>query len=151
MSEHSIQVVWTKDRHAERADTYNRDHKAIYSPATGIGVSAAPDYLGNPELADPEQLLANALASCHLLYFLALCEGSGYVVESYEDKATAVVEKLLEGGFGVTRIILRPVTRFSGEKQPNSQALHRLHERAHKGCFIANSITAKVEIEPGEA
>ncbi len=150
MSEHSIQVSWTKEPHATKPETYNRDHKAAYSTNTGIGVSAAPDYLGNPELADPEQLLANALASCHLLYFLALCEGSGYNVESYEDRATATVEKLPEGGFGVTRITLRPVARFSGEKQPNPQALNRLHERAHKGCFIANSIKAVVDVELGD-
>lgn len=150
MSEHSIRISWVKAAHATNSETYSRDHQAEYSSRTRIAASAAPDFLGNAELADPEQLLANALASCHLLYFLAICEGSGYVVESYEDHATAVVEKLPEGGFGVTSITLRPRAIFSGDKQPNETALHRLHERAHKGCFIANSITSDVHISLGD-
>jgi organic hydroperoxide reductase OsmC/OhrA len=151
MSEHAIQVRWCRSPHATSPGTYCRDHVAEYSDVTRIHVSAAADFLGTAALADPEQLLANALASCHLLYFLALCEGSGYTVESYEDHAIAVVEKLPEGGMGVTRITLRPRAVFSGDKQPSATALHRLHERAHKGCFIANSIKSTVEIDLGEA
>jgi organic hydroperoxide reductase OsmC/OhrA len=147
MSEHSILVRWSKAPHASTPGTYSRDHEAEYSGETRIHVSAAADFLGTAALADPEQLLANALASCHLLYFLALCEGSGYTVENYEDHAIAVVEKLPEGGMGVTRITLRPRALFSGEKQPSTHALHRLHERAHKGCFIANSVKSTVEID----
>lgn len=147
MSEHSILLRWSKAPHASTPGTYSRDHVAEYSDETRIRVSAASDFHGTAALADPEQLLANALASCHLLYFLALCEGSGYTVETYEDNATALVEKLLEGGMGVTLITLRPRVTFSGEKQPGAQALHRLHERAHKGCFIANSVKSAVRID----
>ena len=150
MSEHSILVRWSKAAHLSAPGTYSRDHLAEYSDETRIRVSAAPEFHGTAALADPEQLLANALASCHLLYFLALCEGSGYTVETYEDKATALVEKLPEGGMGVTLITLRPSVTFSGEKQPSAQALHRLHERAHKGCFIANSVKSAVRIDLGE-
>lgn len=150
MSEHSIQIRWSKAPHASTHGTYSRDHEAEYSGETRIRVSAATDFLGTAALADPEQLLANSLASCHLLFFLALCEGSGYTVESYEDNATALIEKLPEGGMGVTLVTLRPRAIFSGEKQPGDQALHRLHERAHKGCFIANSVKCAVRIDLGE-
>ncbi|MEF9440500.1 hypothetical protein OWS73_06845 [Burkholderia sp. 1B3(2022)] len=77
MSEHGVRLEWTVDKHHEREGTYSRDHRAIISPTVTIPVSAAPDYLGNESLADPEQLLVNALASCHMLYFLALCEEAG--------------------------------------------------------------------------
>lgn len=150
MSEHSILLRWSKAAHAATPGTYGRDHVVQYSEETRIRVSAAPDFLGSAALADPEQLFANSLASCHLLYFLALCEGSGYTVERYEDNATAVVGKLEEGGIGVKTITLRPRAIFSGEKQPSIQALHRLHERAHKGCFIANSVKSDVQIDLGE-
>lgn len=147
MSEHSIRISWAKAAHAANPDTYSRDHVATYSNETVIAVSAAPDYLGSARLADPEQLLANALASCHMLYFLAICEGSGFVVEDYRDHATAIVEKLPEGGFGVSTIILRPRVTFGGAKLPDSRTLHRLHDRAHKGCFIANSIKSAVRLD----
>ncbi|MNI87989.1 OsmC-like protein [compost metagenome] len=103
--------------------------------------------MGSPEKADPEQLLVSALASCHMLYFLAICEGQGYVVSSYSDSAKGFVNKRAEGGFWVSQIVLRPKVEFSSAKQPDRQTLERLHHRAHKGCFIANSIKTAVAIE----
>ncbi|MEB2500104.1 MULTISPECIES: OsmC family protein [Burkholderia cepacia complex] len=149
MSEHGVRLEWTIEQHHEREETYSRDHRAIISPTVTIPVSAAPGYLGNERLADPEQLLVNALASCHMLYFLALCEGSGYAVASYSDDAVGKVEKSADGFHWVSEIVLRPRVTFASEKQPNQAQLERLHHRAHKGCFIANSIKSKVEIVLG--
>ena len=147
MSEHSIRLEWQAKPHTQQAGTYNRDHVAYYSSNTSLSVSAATEYMGTADLADPEQLLVNALASCHMLYFLALCEGSGYTVSSYEDAAVGKVSKGPEGGYWVSEIVLRPKATFSSEKQPDRAALERLHHRAHKGCFIANSIKTPVSIE----
>ena len=47
----------------------------------------------------------------------------------------------------VQRIVLRPSVRFSGEG-PNQEELRKLHEKAHRGCFIASSINTEVRIEP---
>jgi organic hydroperoxide reductase OsmC/OhrA len=147
MSEHSIKLEWSSERHSQKEGTYSRDHRVIISPTVTIPVSAAPDYLGNEDLADPEQLLVNALASCHMLYFLAICEGSGYAVETYADNAIGRVSKSEEGFHWVSEIVLRPRVTFGSEKQPNQAQLERLHHRAHKGCFIANSIKSKVVID----
>jgi len=147
MSEHSVRLEWKAKPHPEQSGTYSRDHLARYSSVTSVPVSAAADYLGNAELVDPEQLLVNALASCHMLYFLALCDGSGYTVASYEDTAVGKVSKGPEGGFWVSEITLHPRATFSSDKQPDQAALERLHHRAHRGCFIANSIKTLVSIE----
>lgn len=147
MSEHSVRLEWTATPHAEKPETYSRDHLARYSSSTSVPVSAATAYLGNSELADPEQLLVNALASCHMLFFLAICEGSGYTVGSYEDNAVGKVSKGPDGAFWVSEITLRPKATFSSQKQPDRAMLERLHHRAHKGCFIANSIKTPVSIE----
>ncbi|WVT77850.1 OsmC family protein (plasmid) [Sinorhizobium chiapasense] len=147
MSDHRIRLEWAATEHSKQTGTYSRDHKAIISPHVTIPVSAAPDYLGNSELADPEQLLVSALASCHMLYFLAICEGSGYAVSSYADEGIGKVSKSPEGFYSVSSITLRPKVSFSSEKQPDRETLERLHHRAHKGCFIANSIKSSVSIE----
>jgi peroxiredoxin-like protein len=147
MSEHSIQLEWTAAPHSQKGGTYNRDHRVIISPTLTILVSAAPDYLGNESLADPEQLLVNALASCHMLYFLAICEGSGYTVETYTDNAVGKVTKSEQGFYWVSEIVLTPRVTFKSEKRPDATQLERLHHRAHKGCFIANSIRSNVVIE----
>jgi peroxiredoxin-like protein len=147
MSEHNAEVVWVAAQHSEKADTYSRDLEVHIGEEITIPASAAADYMGSPEKADPEQLLVSALASCHMLYFLAICEGQGYVVSSYSDSAKGFVNKRAEGGFWVSQIVLRPKVEFSSAKQPDRQTLERLHHRAHKGCFIANSIKTAVAIE----
>ncbi|TGP18187.1 MULTISPECIES: OsmC family protein [unclassified Mesorhizobium] len=148
MSKHKVRLEWTATPHPQQP-TYDRDHKAIISPQVTIPVSAAAEFLGNAALADPEQLLVNALASCHMLYFLAICEGSGYKVTSYVDEAVGEVSKNPEGAQAVTSITLHPVVTFGSDKRPDRQALERLHHRAHKGCFIANSIKSNVTIDLG--
>ncbi|WEK29634.1 MAG: OsmC family protein [Candidatus Pseudomonas phytovorans] len=147
MSEHFAKVVWAAVDHKEKPGTYSRDLEVIFSDTAKVEASAASDYLGTAEKADPEQLLVSALASCHMLYFLAICEGQGYVVSSYSDNAKGIVAKREEGGFWVSEIILNPKVEFSSEKQPDRNALERLHHRAHKGCFIANSIKTVVKVE----
>jgi organic hydroperoxide reductase OsmC/OhrA len=47
----------------------------------------------------------------------------------------------------MNRIILRPQIVFSGSHNPTPQELEELHEKAHNGCFIANSIKSVVIIE----
>ena len=146
MSEHVVKLEWRAAAHSTKPETYSRDLVVHVSPDVKIPASAAVEYLGAAEKADPEQLLVSALASCHMLYFLALAEGQGYVVSTYTDNAVGVVSKRDEGGFWVSEIILNPQVGFSSEKRPDAQALERLHHRAHKGCFIANSIKTKVSV-----
>ena len=43
--------------------------------------------------------------------------------------------------------LLRPAIGFAGP-EPDAASLERLHHQAHERCFIANSITADVLIEP---
>lgn len=147
MSDHVVRILWEVSPHSKQPKTYSRDHKATISPTVTIPVSAAAEYLGTEALADPEQLLVNALASCHMLYFLAICEGSGYAVSAYADEAVGKVSKGQDGSMWVSDIVLRPKATFTGDKQPDRDNLRRLHDRAHKGCFIANSIKCHVSID----
>jgi organic hydroperoxide reductase OsmC/OhrA len=43
---------------------------------------------------------------------------------------------------------LRPAVDFSGEKRPSIEELEALHHAAHDACFIANSLTSEVVVEP---
>lgn len=147
MSEHAVTTRWSHAPLSGTSSGYSRDHEAVFAEGTRLAVSAAPDYHGNADLADPEQLLVSALSSCHMLYFLALCEAQGFRVTDYHDAASGTVEQLDSGGYGVTRITLRPRATFAGDKLPDAKAVKRLHDRAHKGCFIANSIRSQTIIE----
>ena len=47
-----------------------------------------------------------------------------------------------------SRVTLRPQIRWGGEGEPDPDAIADLHHRAHDACFIANSVTKEVTVEP---
>jgi organic hydroperoxide reductase OsmC/OhrA len=95
---------------------------------------------------DPEAALVSALSSCHMLTFLALAAMKGFVVETYEDEAVGHLEKNAAGKMAITRVDLHPKIAFGGAKQPTEADLDALHDKAHKECFIANSVTTEVHV-----
>lgn len=115
---------------------------------TGLSFSAssAPDYKGNAKLTNPEEMLVAALSSCHMLTFLAVCAKKGFVVARYEDDAVGTLAKPESGPTQVTTCVLKPRVEFEGNA-PDAETLHKLHEQAHRGCFIANSVKTVVTFE----
>ena len=145
MSEHKAKIAWSRDGKDFTYKTYSRDHKWIAN-GNEIAASATPAYLGNPNRVDPEGALVAALSSCHMLTFLAVAAMKGFVVESYEDEAVGHLEKNAAGKMAVTRVDLHPKLVFGGAKQPSEADLDALHDKAHKECFIANSVTTEVHV-----
>jgi len=145
MSEHKATIRWNRDGKDFAYKTYSRDH-VWRANGNEIPASATPQYLGNPNRVDPEAALVAALSSCHMLTFLALAANKGFVVEGYEDEAVGHLEKNANGKFAVTRVELRPKISFGGPKQPTEADLDALHDKAHKECFIANSVTTEVHV-----
>lgn len=148
MSEHRIQLLWTRDGATFERNNYNRDHRIVYAGGQSIDASAAVGYGGRESHVDPEQQLLGALSSCHMLTFLAVAANRGYVVDRYEDDAEAALGKNAEGQVAVTTATLRPRIRFAGDTVPSAEDVAKFHERAHRACFIANSIRTLVSIAP---
>ena len=48
----------------------------------------------------------------------------------------------------ITRVVLRPRIEFGGDGAPDDDVIEALHRDAHKHCFIANSVTTEVAVEP---
>lgn len=147
MSKHSASLRWSREPHAATAGQYSRDHQITFENGQQALASAAPDFSGNPQALNPETLLIAALASCHMLTFLALCAKRGHQVEHYEDDALGQLGKNQEGRMAIIDILLRPRVSFADGSAPDDTALAALHERAHQHCFIANSIRSPVRIE----
>ena len=145
MSEHKATIRWTRDGKDFTYKTYSRDHVWVAN-GNEIPASATPAYLGNPNRVDPEAALVSALSSCHMLTFLALAANKGFVVESYEDSAVGHLEKNAAGKLAITRVELHPKIAFAGPKLPTAADLDWLHDKAHKECFIANSVTTEVRV-----
>ncbi|MBX7058004.1 MAG: OsmC family protein [Leptospirales bacterium] len=147
MSLHNIQLRWRRGGQEFDIEKYDRNHELEFEGGQRLLNSAAPDYKGDPSASNPEELLAASLSSCHMLTFLAVAAKARFVIDEYEDQATATLEKNQKGLVAVTRVVLRPLVRFSGENQPDAGKLQELHEKAHKFCMIANSVNCEVVIE----
>ena len=146
MSEHKAKIVWVRNGADFSYKTYPRDHVWRFDNGVEIAGSAAAAYLGNPQRIDPESAFVAALSSCHMLTFLALASNKGFIVDSYEDAAVGHLEKNASGKLAVTRVELHPKIVYSGAKQPNDSDLEWLHDKAHRECFIANSVTTEVKV-----
>ena len=147
MSHHTSRLVWTRNTDQPFTyDTYTRDHQLAMGTGLSLSASAAVEYKGNDKLTNPEELLVAALSSCHMLTFLAIAAKKGFIVARYEDDAVGTLTKPESGPIQVTTCVLQPRTEFEGNA-PDAETLHKLHEQAHRGCFIANSVKTAVTFE----
>jgi len=145
MSEHRVTVQWMRNDQEFTPKSYSRDHVWKFEGGSEVRASAAPQYLGNAALVDPERAFVASLSSCHMLTFLALAARDGFVIDHYEDDAVGFLERNADKRMAMTRVILRPTIRW-GSEPPSSEQLDSLHGKAHKHCFIANSVTTVVEV-----
>lgn len=130
---HHARIVW------EGTEDDVRAHRVEVSGEALAG-SSAPDFGGNPERVDPEELFVAALSACHMLWFLALARGRGIEVRAYEDEPEGELD-----GTRFARVALRPRIAFGGD--PDPAAIQELHHQAHERCYIANSVSCPVEVE----
>jgi organic hydroperoxide reductase OsmC/OhrA len=146
MSEHRVQVTWERGGVDFGYETYPRDHVWTFEGGVRVPATAAPAFRGDPKRVDPEAAFVAALSSCHMLTFLAIASRKRLVVDAYEDDAVGFLAKNEAGKLAMTRVVLRPRAVFAGTP-PNAEQLADLHERAHRECFIANSVVTQVDVE----
>jgi organic hydroperoxide reductase OsmC/OhrA len=147
---YETEVVWTGNAGEGTATyrSYRRTHEIAATPggAPAIPGSADPHFHGDADRWNPEQLLLASLSQCHMLSYLHVCAISGVVVTAYTDRATGTMEETPDGGGHFTRALLRPEVTVASPEMAGKARI--LHERAHRLCFIANSVDFPVDHEP---
>lgn len=124
--------------------TFSRDLDLTLGP-TMLPMSSAPAYRGDPARVNPEQLFVGALSACQALTYLFLAARKQVTVVGYVDHAEGTLE-MVDGRLRMSRVVLRPlITLEAGADEAKAR---ELVEKAHAGCFIGNSVTSVVEIEP---
>ena len=104
-----------------------------------------PALVETPLRANPEQLYVAALSACQALTYLFLAARAGVSVTGYSDDAVGELA-MVDGAFRMATVKLRPhITLEPGADADRARALV---EKAHQRCFIGNSVSAKVDIEP---
>jgi organic hydroperoxide reductase OsmC/OhrA len=113
-------------------------------------MSSAPAFQGDPARHNPEELYVMALSSCQMLTYLAVAGRAGIEVLSYADDAEGILElaAAVEGRrkMKMTRVTMRPRIRVAAGT--DVAAARSLVEKAHAGCFIANSVSCEVVLQP---
>lgn len=145
MSEHKAKLTWKRNDSGFGYKEYPRNHEWAF-PGSGqtLRASAAPEYLGDADCADPEEAFTAALTSCHMLTFLAIASMSGFIVDSYEDEAVGHLEKADDGKPWLAKVTMNPTIEFSGDKIPSPEDIEKLHQKAHHECFLARSVKTEV-------
>ena len=150
MSEHTydVTITWTGNRGEGTTGVrdYDRDHTIAADGPPPIEGTADPSFLGDPRRWNPEQLLTVSLSQCHMLWYLGLCARAGVVVHEYTDDAVGTMVTGPDGSGNFTEVILRPRIVVGAADQLD-KALS-LHEKAHEMCFIAQSVSFPVKVEP---
>jgi organic hydroperoxide reductase OsmC/OhrA len=144
MSEHLTTLNWKREGADFGYKEFSREHEIDFGHGHSLSCSAAAEYLGNPEIPDPEQAFVASLASCHMLTFLALCSLQKLTLDSYRDDAVGFLEKDESGKPVLARIELHPKTSFAEGVKVSSEQLEKLHEKAHQECFLANSVKTEI-------
>lgn len=124
---------------------YDRTHTVQLGSGSTIKGSAAPEFLGKAELANPEELFTSAISSCFMLTFLYLAALKGITIDEYKATAIGMLAKNAEGKMAMTEVTIKPEIAFQGEK-PDAGILDELYKKAHDTCFISCSVKTKVTI-----
>jgi organic hydroperoxide reductase OsmC/OhrA len=154
MHRYTARVSWMRNGAAFTDNRYSRGHQWSFDGGVSVAASSSPSVVPLPysvaEAVDPEEALVAAASSCHMLTFLYVAAKQGYVVDSYEDDASATMAKNPAGKMAIDRITLRPRIEFSGAKGvPSAEQLASMHHVAHSECYIANSVKCEIVVEGG--
>ena len=144
---HSIEIIWDLGDQELSPGKYLKDHKVILNENLTIDGGSSPDYGGSVSNINPEQKLAAAVSSCFMMTFLALAAKMKWPVKNYKDKAISYLGKNNKGRMYVNKIELNPQIIFDNDFTISDDEMHKMKERSHKYCFIANSLSKDVEIK----
>ena len=150
MKEHhyKARLIWDGNRGEGTATYagYGREHRIEIDGKPVLQATADVTFRGEADKHNPEDLFVAAIASCHMLSYLALCARGGIRVLAYEDAATGTMKQDGKGGGRFEEVVLHPVVTISDAAQADEAV--KLHERAHQVCFIANSCSVPIRHVP---
>ena len=146
MSKISINLSWKIGEGKMSPGNYSNEHEIVFTPNFKIVGDSAPDWNGSEINTNPEQALAASLSSCHMMTFLALAAKMKWPLISYKDNAFATLGKNSKGKMSVVKLELNPKVKFSGEFSVNVNEMKKIQDRAHRYCFIANSLSKEVKV-----
>ena len=134
-----VQTQWS----SKDAFSNTKTHRVSVENKATLTVSAAKTFKGDGTKHNPEDLFLSALASCHMMSYMYLCNKHHITLVDYTDKTVGTLVVKADGSGAFTEIIINPkVTILEANKL--DLAL-RLHTEANRLCFIANSCSVPIQ------
>jgi len=144
-------LTWRRATPDFEYKTYNRDHKWSFDGGHEMEATAAPVYLGNPKLVDPEEAFVASLSACHMLTFLAVACKKKFILDEYVDSAVGHMEKNAEGKLAITRVELHPKLKFSGDNQPTEKDIEEMGYENYEESEERTSITQMIGLHNNQS
>lgn len=139
----AVSLRWRNTRafDGELVREYSHEGFATIPGHAALVTSAAPDFGGDPNLWNPEELLMTAIAQCHLLSFMYIANRDGHEIVDYLDDVEG--EMQFSGGSGhMTSVTLKPtvVTHL------DPAVVAAIHEEAKGMCVMRQSVNFPINI-----
>lgn len=139
----ALNLRWRNTRafDGELVRDYSHEGFATIPGHAALVTSAAPDFGGDPNLWNPEELLMAAIAQCHLLSFLYIAHRDGIDIIDYVDEVEG--EMQYSGGTGaMTSVTLKPIVTTHAEPA----LIAAMHEEAKRMCVMRQSVNFPINI-----
>lgn len=145
---YTVKIEWTGNKGSGTDDyrNYERSHTITIEGKPAILGSSDTPFRGDGSKHNPEDFLVSSLSTCHMLWYLHLCADAGVVVVNYVDNAKGTMKQLADGSGFFTEVTLYPEVEVLNESM--IELANDLHKKAHKFCFIAQSVNFPVRHEP---
>jgi organic hydroperoxide reductase OsmC/OhrA len=144
--EYIARVNWKRHAAPFTAKSFERNHYVFFGGGVAIEASSAPEFLGNPELPNPEELYTASIASCFMLTFLYWASMKNVTVDEYDAEVVGTLAKNAEGKMAMTTVKIKPTIKFHPDAVPEKTQMTELLKKAHDNCFISNSVKTQIQI-----
>jgi len=111
-----------------------------------IEAGSPPDFRGGQAgVWAPEHLFVASLNMCLMLTFLSLAERRKLTITGYDSSAEGLLEHS-DGKYRITSVTVRPRAALASEAEV--AAAREIMSKVEENCFISNSITSKINLQP---
>jgi len=118
--------------------------KTVFSGPGELEVGPAPEFEGNPETLNPEEMFVAAINNCLMTTFFYFVRKLNVEISSYYSEAQALLEKQKDG-FRFTNVEVRAEVTLT--QQQLAEKVRQLGDLAEEYCLVSRSVNCPVHYE----
>jgi len=120
--------------------------KTVFSGPGELEVGPAPEFEGNPETLNPEEMFVAAINNCLMTTFFYFVRKLNVEISLYYSEAQALLEKQKDG-FRFTNVEVRAEVTLKQEEL--AEKVRELGDLVEKYCLVSRSVVCPVRYKLG--